>query len=247
MGKLDGKVAIITGGGSGIGRASVRRFAAEGAKVVVADFSGNEDEAAAELGEDAVAVHVDVSKAEDIKRMIEMAVSTFGKLDVLFNNAGFSGPHVPLDQIDDDVMDSLYGTNLKGVLMGIKYAIPAMRANGGGSIINTSSATGLVGRKDASVYGAMKGGVCALTMTAALEYAADNIRVNSICPGMTFTGLAGADAAGRTPVPNRKMPVPMQRWGHPGELAAAALFLASDDSSYITGVNLPVDGGYVAE
>jgi NAD(P)-dependent dehydrogenase (short-subunit alcohol dehydrogenase family) len=247
MGKLHGKVAIVTGGGSGMGRASAMLFAEEGAKVVVADISGHEKSAADEIGENAVAVHVDVSKTDDIKMMIDTAVNTFGKLDVLFNNAGFSGPHQQLDKTDDDFMDSLYLTNLKGVFLGIKYAIPALRANGGGSVINTASAMALVGRAGLSAYGATKGGVVALTMNAALDYARDNIRINAICPGMIYTGLAGAAADLSTPVPDRPMPFPLGRFGHPREIATAALFLASDDSSFITGVSLPVDGGLVID
>jgi len=247
MGKLDGKVAIVTGGGSGMGRASALLFAEEGAKVVIADISGNQKSAAEEIGENAIGLHVDVSKPEDIKMMIDTAVSTFGKLDVLFNNAGFSGPHRQLHNTDDDFMDSLYFTNLKGVFLGIKYAIPALKANGGGSVINTASLMALVGRAGLSAYGATKGGVVALTMNAALDYARDNIRINAICPGMIYTGLAGAAADLSTPVPDRPMPFPMGRFGHPREIATAALFLASDDSSFITGVALPVDGGYAID
>jgi NAD(P)-dependent dehydrogenase (short-subunit alcohol dehydrogenase family) len=247
MGKLDGKVAIITGAGSGMGRASALLFAAEGAKVVCADVSGQEKAVAAEIGPAAVAVHTDVSKADDVKNMISAAVTTFGKLDVLFNNAGLSGPHIPLEEIDDDVIDRLYAVNLRGVFFGMKYAIPALRASGGGSIISTASAMGLVGRKDQGAYGATKGGVVALTMNAAIDYAHENIRINCICPGMVYTGMAGAPADNQTPPPDRELPVPMRRWGRPSEIATAALFLAGDDSSFITGVALPVDGGYVAE
>ncbi|ROO85738.1 NAD(P)-dependent dehydrogenase (short-subunit alcohol dehydrogenase family) [Actinocorallia herbida] len=247
MGKLDGKVAIITGAGSGMGRASALLFAREGAKVVCADVSGHEESAAAEIGENAVAVRCDVARTDDVKRMIDTAVRRFGKLDVVFNNAGFSGPHQPLDETDDDFMDSLYAVNLKGVFLGIKYAIPALRANGGGSIVNTASAMGIVGRKGLAAYGAAKGGVVALTMAAALDYAEDNIRVNAICPGMVFTGLAGANPDNRAAAPEVALPFPMKRFGTPDEIASAALFLAGDDSSFVTGVALPVDGGYLAE
>jgi NAD(P)-dependent dehydrogenase (short-subunit alcohol dehydrogenase family) len=247
MGKLDGKVAIVTGAGSGMGRSSALLFADEGAKVVCADVSGHEESAAAEIGKDAVAVRVDVSKAGDVKRMIGTAVDTFGKLDVVFNNAGFNAPHHPLDETDDDLFDRLCAVNLRGVFLGIKYAIPALRASGGGSIINTASAMGLVGRKGIAAYGGTKGGVVALTMGAALDFAEDNIRVNAICPGMIYTGRAGARPDNSATVPGTKMPFPLARWGRPREIATAAVFLASDDSSFITGVALPVDGGYVAE
>jgi NAD(P)-dependent dehydrogenase (short-subunit alcohol dehydrogenase family) len=247
MGKLDGKVAIVTGAGSGMGRASAVLFAQEGARVVCADVSGQEKAVAAEIGQAAIAVHADVSQADDVKNMISAAVTTFGHLDVLFNNAGLSGPHVRLEDIEDDWIDRLYAVNTRGAFFGMKYAIPALRARGGGSIISTASAMGLVERKDQAAYGASKGGVVALTMNAAVDYAHENIRINCICPGMVYTGMAGAPADNLTPPPDRELPVPMRRWGRPGEIAAAALFLASDDSSFITGVALPVDGGYVAE
>jgi NAD(P)-dependent dehydrogenase (short-subunit alcohol dehydrogenase family) len=247
MGKLEGKVAIVTGAGSGMGRASALLFADEGAKVVCADVSGHEESAAAEIGENAIAVHADVSKTEDVKKMIDTAVTSFGKLDVVFNNAGINAPHHPLDETDDDLFDRLCTVNLRGVFLGIKYSIPALRANGGGSIINTASAMGLVGRKGIAAYGGTKGGVVALTMGAALDFARDNIRVNCICPGMIYTGRAGAQPDNSEPVPGTEMPFPMARWGKPREIATAALFLASEDASFITGVALPVDGGYVAE
>ncbi|GAB2466503.1 SDR family oxidoreductase [Xylanimonas ulmi] len=247
MRRLEDKVAVITGAGSGMGRATARLFVAEGAKVVIADINDDNAKAAAdEFGDAAIAVHVDVSKADDVQAMLDAAVTTFGKVDILFNNAGFSGPHQPLDAVDDAFLDTLYGVNLRGVYLGIKYVIPHLRANGGGVVINTASAMGLKGRKGLAAYGAMKGGVVALTYGAALDLAEDNIRVNSICPGMIFTGLAGAAADGSSKVPDYAGASALGRFGRAEEIASAALFLASDDSSFVTGVNLPVDGGMVA-
>ncbi|ABW12698.1 short-chain dehydrogenase/reductase SDR [Parafrankia sp. EAN1pec] len=245
MGKLDGKVAVITGAGSGIGRSAAFLFAREGARVVCADVSGREALTAKAVGDGAIAVHVDVTSTEDIERMITTAVDRFGKLDVLYNNAGFTGPIVPLAEAGEDYFDAVMAVNVKGVYLGMKAAIPVMLAGGGGSIINTASAAGLVGWKGLAVYAATKGAVVQLTRSAALDYAAKGIRVNAVCPGATWTRQADAEDDSLPPegvVP----PQPMRRWGMPDELAAAALFLASDDASFVTGVALPVDGGYVA-
>jgi len=246
MGRLDGKVAVVTGAGSGIGRASAILFAREGARVVCADRSGKEAETAATIGDAAIGVKVDVSVAADVERMVDAAESTFGPLDVLFNNAGFGGPMAPLAEQSEETWDAVHAVNLKGVFLGMKYGILAMQRNGGGSIINTASAVGLSVMKGHSVYSAAKAGVIQLTKTAALENANANIRVNAICPGMTWTGLVPASVEHELPPPDAVLPnVPMHRWGLPTELAAAALFLASDDASFITGVALPVDGGLV--
>src|SRR3984893_15691816 len=180
MGKLDGKVAVVTGAGSGMGRASALLFAEEGAKVVCADFSGHEKSAAEEIGKAAIAVHADVSRAQDVKAMFAAAVETFGHLDVVFNNAGFNAPHHPLDETDDDLFDRLVAVNLRGVFLGIKYAVPALRAAGGGSIINTASATGLVGRKGIAAYGGTKGGGGSPPLGAALGCGACHSRAHCI-------------------------------------------------------------------
>ncbi len=244
MGRLDGKVAIVTGAGSGIGRASAELFVSEGAQVICADMSGLQDEVASSLGGSALGLKVDVTSAEDVKAMIRAAVDEFGGLDVLFNNAGIGGrAHKPLHEVDDEDFELQVGVHLKGVFYGMKYAIPVMLEAGGGSIINTASAAGLVGMKGLSVYSGAKGGVVLLTKSTALDYAEEGIRINAICPGIVYTGLSKARGqAPGTPRPEQ----PIGRYGRPEELAAAALFLASDESSFITGTAIPVDGGYVA-
>lgn len=245
--RLENKVAVITGAGSGMGKAMAQLFVREGAKVVCADRSGREEETAADLGSAAVAVHVDVAIAADVRRMIDTAVKTFGRLDVLCNNAGFGGPIMPLCEHTEDNFDNVIAVNLKGVFLGMKYGIDAMLRSGGGSVVNTASAAALVGWKGHGVYAAAKSGVIQMTKCAALDYAERGIRVNAICPGTTWTGLVKESTFHPAPPPGAKVPpgTPMNRWGLPSELAAAALFLASDDSSFITGVALPVDGGYV--
>jgi NAD(P)-dependent dehydrogenase (short-subunit alcohol dehydrogenase family) len=245
MGRLDGKVAIVTGAGSGMGRASVRLFAAEGARVVCADRSGAQDEAAKEIGADAVAVQVDVSDSAQVKAMIDAAVSAFGRLDVLFNNAGFGGAYAPLADVDEETFDRIVATNFKGVYLGMRHAIPVMTSQGGGSIVNTTSAASLVGMKNLSVYGGAKGAVVMMSKAAALDYAEYGIRVNCVCPGVTWTGLAGADGIDQPP-PDRQPPIgaPIKRWGLADDVARAALYFASDESSFVTGTALAVDGGY---
>jgi len=245
MGRLTGKVAIITGAGSGIGWAAARRFADEGAGVVCADISGQEREIARLLGEVALPVSVDVTKSADVQRMVATAVESFGRLDILLNNAGFGGPHAALADIDEATFDTILAINLKGVFLGMKYAIPAMLDAGGGAIVNTASASGLVGWKGLSCYAAAKAAVVQMTKSAALDYAKTNVRINAICPGMTYTGMAGGKPDDEVP-PGDYLPTPMARWGEPAELASAALFLASDEASFITGAALAVDGGYSA-
>jgi NAD(P)-dependent dehydrogenase (short-subunit alcohol dehydrogenase family) len=169
MSRLTGKVAIITGAGSGIGWAAAKRFADEGARVVCADISGQEQDIADLLGDVAVPVRVDVTKAADVQRMIAAAIESFGRLDIVLNNAGFGGPHAALADIDEAVFDTILAINLKGVFLGMKYAIPAMLEAGGGAIVNTASASGLVGWKGLSCYAAAKAAVVQMTKSAALD------------------------------------------------------------------------------
>lgn len=241
-GRLAGKVAVVTGAGSGMGAAMVTQFCAQGAKVIAADISGQQDRLAADIGPDCVAVHADVSRKADVKAALDLAVERFGRLDILCNNAGIAGPIASTADYDEDVFESIIAVNLRGVFLGMKYAIPLMLNGGGGSIINTSSMASLVAFRGMAGYSASKGGVSMLTKLTAAEYASQRIRVNAILPGAIATGmtrglptefLAGAIAG-----------TPMGRIGMPDEIAHLAVFLASDESSFITGTLIPVDGGY---
>jgi NAD(P)-dependent dehydrogenase (short-subunit alcohol dehydrogenase family) len=243
-GRLDGKVAIITGAGSGMGASTAQLFHSEGAKVVLADISGEQEKLAKQLGDGAIGVHVDVAKPSDVETMINTAVSTYGKLDILFNNAGIDGLQAPTAEYTIEAWDQVIAVNLKGPFLGMRYAIPAMIKNGGGSIITTASIAARVAFANMPAYCAAKGGVVMLTKTAAVEYAKENIRVNVILPGVIGTGMtpslppdliAGIAAA-----------TPQNRIADPSEIATVALFLASEDSSFITGESITVDGGYTA-
>jgi NAD(P)-dependent dehydrogenase (short-subunit alcohol dehydrogenase family) len=244
--RLQGKVAVITGAGSGMGKAMAKLFAAEGAKVVCADISGNQDAVAAEIGAAAVAVHTDVSKEDDVRKMIATAEEKFGRLDILVNNAGFGGKMAPLHEQTIETWDNVHAVNMKGVFFGIKYGVTSMLKTGGGVIVNVSSASGFVGWKHHALYGAQKAGVNQMTKSAALDYANDNIRINAILPGTMWTGLVKRSVEFPDPPADaRVLPgIPLNRWGRANDIAYAALFLASDESNYITGVLLPVDGGY---
>lgn len=244
--RFTGKVAVVTGAGSGIGRAMAYRFAEEGASVVCASVSGRACEVAEDIGDAALGVRADVGDEDDVRRMIAVTEERFGRVDILVNNAGFGGGLKPLHEQTTQNWDRVHGVNLRGVFFCMKYGVLAMLRTGGGSIVNVSSATGVVGWKHHGVYGAAKAGVNQLTKTAALDYADDGIRVNAVCPGTIWTGLV--PMAEQSPEPAPEVPrvpgIPMDRWGLSDEIAAAALFLASDDASYVTGVVMPVDGGY---
>jgi NAD(P)-dependent dehydrogenase (short-subunit alcohol dehydrogenase family) len=244
--RLEKKVAVITGAGSGMGSAMAKLFASEGAKVICADISGKQDEVAAAIGEAAVPIHTDVANENDIRRMIAAAEDRFGRLDILVNNAGFGGPMAPLHEQDAEIWDRVHSVNVRGVFFGMKYGIASMLKTGGGAIVNISSASGFVGWKHHSVYGAAKAGVNQLTKTAALDYAGRNIRVNAVLPGTMWTGLVKQSQQFPEPPPGaRRLPgIPLDRWGRASDIAYAALYLASDEASYVTGVLLPVDGGY---
>ena len=244
--RLKDKVAVITGAGSGVGKAAAQLFAREGAKVVCADISGAQEGVAQEIGASAVAVHADVAKEVDVLDMIGAAEERFGRLDILVNNAGFGGGMAPLHEQTTEKWDYVHSVNIRGVFFGMKYGIISMLKTGGGAIVNITSSSGFIGRKHHSIYGAAKAGVNQLTKAAALDYAKRNIRVNAVVPSSVWTGLVPLSKEHHTPPPKVARPagIPMDRWGLPIEIAAAALFLASDEASFITGALLPVDGGY---
>ena len=250
--RLDGKVAIITGAGSGIGRTTALLFAKEGAKLVIADIDVPAGEETLRMIEDAGGkaqfIKTDVSVVADIKNMIKNAVDIYGRLDILYNNAGIVGKVEPTHEASESCFNKIIDINLKGVFLGMKYGIAEMLKTGGGSIINTASAAGLVGFQGLAAYSASKGGVVQLTKTAALEYATQNIRINCVCPGVIWTpmveGITGDDEEAKAQFTKME---PVGRMGTPEEIAKAALFLACDDSSFVTGVALPVDGGLTAQ
>jgi NAD(P)-dependent dehydrogenase (short-subunit alcohol dehydrogenase family) len=250
VGRLDGKVTIITGGGSGMGRGASILFAKEGAKVVIVDLvaeGGQETlRMVKEAGGEAIFVKADVSKTNDVKKMINTAVKTYGKLNVLYNNAAIA-PYEPLIESTEENWEKVISTNLKGIWLGMKYAIPEMLKTGGGSIINTASFVVDAVQRGSAIYTASKGGVVAMSKVAAVEHAAQNIRVNCIKPGIIVTPMSAA--CYRTPEARRRSEatVPQRRLGQPEEIAQVALFLASDESSLITGTEILADGGIIAD
>jgi NAD(P)-dependent dehydrogenase (short-subunit alcohol dehydrogenase family) len=246
MGKLEGKVAIVTGGASGIGKATVELFTREGAKVLAADWDERGADVVAGLP-DAAFVKVDVSSVEDVRTMVRGAVERFGGLDVIFNNAGVEGEQGATADCSLENWDRVIGINLKGVFLGMKYAIPEMLKRGGGSIINTASVAGLVGFAGIPAYCASKGGVIQLSKAAALEYATQGIRVNVICPGVIATPMVERFTSASPAVREAlEASEPVGRFGTAEEVAMMALYLASDDSSFCTGAPFIIDGGFVA-
>ncbi|HEX4979721.1 MAG TPA: SDR family NAD(P)-dependent oxidoreductase [Acidimicrobiales bacterium] len=249
--RFAGKVAIVTGAGSGIGEAAARLFAREGARVVVADVSRRKAQATAAAildgGGEALGVEVDVRSSDGCEAMVAAAVDTWGRLDVLYNNAGTTRPGSAPDLSEDD-WDLVLDTNLKAVWLGCKFAIPEMRKVGGGAIVNTASVEGLVGDRASVAYCASKAGVVNLTRCIAVDHAHENIRANCVCPGVIGTPpilrWLVPDEATRDDLGRRH---PLGRLGTPEEVAAVALFLASDEASFLTGAAVPVDGGLIAE
>jgi len=252
-GMLDGKSALITGGGGGIGRATALAFAREGARVAVADLMA---EAARETvaqvnasGGQAISLSGDVSRDADVRAMIDAVVGTYGRLDCAFNNAGIAGWQVDAilkktAEWSEEAFDRMIAVNLKGVWLCMRHELPQMQAQGGGAIVNTGSIAGLVGLPNSSAYVAAKHGVVGLTKTAALEYAEANIRVNAVCPGYIRTPmtepsmqLRGAAILAQTP---------LKRMGNPEEIAEMVVWLCSERASYVSGAAYNVDGGWMA-
>ncbi|MED1913759.1 SDR family oxidoreductase [Bacillus thuringiensis] len=246
--RLENKVAIVTGGASGIGETTVRLFANEGAKVVIADFSPRGNELAEELnqaGFDALFVKTDVTKEDEVKNMVSATVEKFGKVDILFANAGIA-KDAPGHLLSMDDWQRTIDINLTGVFLCDKYVIEQMLAQGtGGAIVNCGSIHSHAGKAGVTAYSSAKGGVKLLTQTLGLTYAKQGIRVNAVCPGYIDTPLI----AGRDETLNEHLIGlhPMGRLGKPEEVAKAVLFLASDDASFVTGTSLLVDGGYTAQ
>jgi len=250
--RLEGKVAIVTGGGGGVGKATCVAFAREGAQVVVADIDSDAAEASASeigaAGGEAQAFRVDVSVASEVETLVAFGEKRFGKLDVMFNNAGiFHDDDVSVVDTSEAVWDRVMDVNLKGVFFGCKYAIPALLRTGGGSLINTSSMVALMGAAVSQcAYTASKGGVLALTREIAVEFARQGIRANAICPGPLNTELIQGLFKDELARHRRVVHMPMGRLGEAAEIANAAVFLASDESSFVTATEFVVDGGMTA-
>ena len=252
MSRLSGKVALITGGAGGIGRETALLFAKEGAQVVVTDVNDAGGQTTVDdivaAGGDARYLHADVSKAADAEAMVDLAETAFGGLDILFNNAGIMhGDDGNAMQTSEAVWDLTMNINLKGVYLGCRYGIPALQRRGGGSIINTASFVAVLGAATPQLaYTASKGGVLAMTRELAVIHARENIRCNALCPGPLHTKLLMDFLDTDAKKQRRLVHIPMGRFGYAEEMAKAALFLASDDSSYVTGADFLVDGGITA-
>jgi NAD(P)-dependent dehydrogenase (short-subunit alcohol dehydrogenase family) len=252
-GRVSGKVALITGGGSGIGRATAIVFAREGAKVAIADYNRNGGEETVRMiksaGGEAFFIEANVAIAKQVEAMVAKTIETYGRLDCAFNNAGIEGEMGGnIAECSEENWGRLIAINLTGVFLCMKYEIPQMLKFGGGSIVNTASAAGLIGLPGGTAYVASKHGVAGLTKSAALEYAKSGIRINAVCPGFIRTAMTERVMDGGSISEDAMIAAePIGRIGKPEEIASVVLFLCSDDASFVTGLPLPVDGGYVAQ
>lgn len=249
MTSLRDSSVIVTGASTGIGEAAAKRFAEEGANVVVADVNVEDGEATVAdveaSGGDAVFVETDVSDPDDIDAMVETAVETYGGLDCAFNNAGIEGENASLTDQSLDNWERVIDVNLKSVFLGMRAEIPAMLADDGGAIVNTASIAGLVGFQEITPYVASKHGVIGLTKTAALEYSGQGVRVNAICPGVIDTPMVAN--ANQEQIDQVAAATPIGRLGVPDEIGDAAVWLCSDEASFVTGESFTIDGGYVSQ
>ena len=251
-GELEGKIALVTGAGSGIGRESALAFAASRVQVMVSDVvveSGEETVARIKAaGGEATFMRADVSQTADVEALIRQTVETYGRLDCAHNNAGIEGDMAPTADCTEANWDRTIAINLKGVWLCMKHEIPQMLEQGGGVIVNTSSVAGLVGFVNLPAYVATKHGVAGLTRTAALEYAQQGIRVNAVCPGVIHTPMIDRIVAGDAEAEAQFTALePVGRMGSPAEVAQAVVWLCSDAASFVTGIAMPVDGGFVAQ
>ena len=245
--RIPGKVAVITGAGSGFGEGIAKRFAQEGAKVVVADINGaGAERVADEIGDAAVAITADVTSRGDIEAMVNIAIEKFNRLDCLINNAGYTSRNSSLMDVDEKTFDRIFDVNVKAIYLAAQVVIPELRKNGGGTIINVSSIGALRPRPGLVWYNGSKGAVLNMTKGMAVELAPDRIRVNALCPVLSETGLL-EEFMGMEDTPKNRTAflatIPMGRLGRPSDVAGAALYLCSDDAEFITGVSLEVDGG----
>ncbi len=246
---FQGKVAIVTGGSFGIGKATAIEFAKRGANVVVADWLDGKDTVLAIEGQGVKGLFVkcDVSRASDVKAVVDQTISEFGRLDFAFNNAGIEGAQAPVHQYTETDWDKTLGINLKGIWLAMKFEIDQMLNEGKGVIVNCASIAGLIGFPGLSAYVASKHAVVGLTKTAALEYAKQGIRVNAVCPGVIRTAMIDR-VTGKDKVVEKQYEdmEPVGRMGAPEEVAEAVMWLCSESASFVTGVSLPVDGGWIA-